>query len=226
MSSPDTVPGFGSITPPDSLWVNAVAARIGLRIGLYRPGRNAAKIACPLLICLCEKDALVSTRRPRRSRTTPRRASSPATRSVTSTSTPASGSSARCRARRSSWRATSAELHRLRELGRPDGHGDLQCARTRLESFSTTLPAPLPRATTFLPLRATALALQEQLDRRHDPAAPGLHAGRAAAAAASASAAAGPAARAARPAGSQVPIRPAAAGYHEPVDEPLDTGDV
>ena len=29
---------------------------------LYRPGRHAAKIVCPLLICLCEKDSLVSTK--------------------------------------------------------------------------------------------------------------------------------------------------------------------
>ena len=62
MSSPDTVPGFESITPPDSLWVNAIAARIGLRMPLYRPGRHAAKIVCPLLICLAEKDSLVSTK--------------------------------------------------------------------------------------------------------------------------------------------------------------------
>jgi pimeloyl-ACP methyl ester carboxylesterase len=62
MSSPDTVPGFESITPPDSLWVNAIAPRIGLRMPLYRPGRHAARIVCPLLICLAEKDSLVSTK--------------------------------------------------------------------------------------------------------------------------------------------------------------------
>jgi fermentation-respiration switch protein FrsA (DUF1100 family) len=62
MSTPDTVPGMESITPPGSLWVNAIAARVGLKIPLYRPGRHAAKIVCPLLICLCEKDALVSVK--------------------------------------------------------------------------------------------------------------------------------------------------------------------
>jgi fermentation-respiration switch protein FrsA (DUF1100 family) len=62
MSTPDTVPGMESITPPDSLWVNAIAARVGLKIPLFRPGRHAAKIVCPLLICLCEKDALVSVK--------------------------------------------------------------------------------------------------------------------------------------------------------------------
>ncbi len=60
MSSPDAQPGFASLTPPDSTWRNAVAARLGLRIGLYRPGRAAKRITAPLLICLCEHDALVN----------------------------------------------------------------------------------------------------------------------------------------------------------------------
>ncbi len=59
MSAPDVVGGFESITPPDSAWRNAVAARVGLKIGLYRPGRRAADIACPLLICVCDQDSLV-----------------------------------------------------------------------------------------------------------------------------------------------------------------------
>jgi fermentation-respiration switch protein FrsA (DUF1100 family) len=62
MSAPDVMPGFESITPPDSMWVNAVAARIGLKIGLFRPGRHARDIACPLLICMADKDSLVSTK--------------------------------------------------------------------------------------------------------------------------------------------------------------------
>ncbi|HEX6020974.1 MAG TPA: alpha/beta hydrolase [Solirubrobacter sp.] len=62
MTTPDTVPGMESITPPDSLWVNAVAARVGLKIPLYRPGRLASRVACPLLICLCDRDALVSVK--------------------------------------------------------------------------------------------------------------------------------------------------------------------
>ena len=59
MSADDAVPGFASITPPDSAWINAVAARVGLTIGLYRPGRRAALIACPLLVCVCDNDSLV-----------------------------------------------------------------------------------------------------------------------------------------------------------------------
>ena len=59
MSAPDVLPGFKAITPPDSAWVNLVAARAGLKIGLYRPGAHADKITCPLLICVCDKDSLV-----------------------------------------------------------------------------------------------------------------------------------------------------------------------
>jgi pimeloyl-ACP methyl ester carboxylesterase len=62
MSSPDAVPGFARLTEPDSAWDNRVAARVGLRIGLYRPGRHAAKIAAPLLVCICDEDKLVSAK--------------------------------------------------------------------------------------------------------------------------------------------------------------------
>jgi dienelactone hydrolase len=62
MSAPDAVPGFAALTPPDSPWRNAVAARVGLRIALYRPGRHAAGIAAPLLVCICDKDSLASAR--------------------------------------------------------------------------------------------------------------------------------------------------------------------
>ena len=59
MSAPDAVPGFESITPPDSVWVNAISARAGLEILRYRPGTGAARIACPILVCVCEHDSLV-----------------------------------------------------------------------------------------------------------------------------------------------------------------------
>jgi len=60
MSTEDAVPGFASLTPEDSTWVNAVAARIGLWVGTYRPGRHASSITCPILVALCEQDTLVS----------------------------------------------------------------------------------------------------------------------------------------------------------------------
>jgi hypothetical protein len=59
MSAPDTLAGFASITPPDSVWVNAISARAGLEILRYRPGTKAAQIACPLLVCICDHDSLV-----------------------------------------------------------------------------------------------------------------------------------------------------------------------
>lgn len=60
MSTEDAVSGFASMTPEGSTWVNAVAARIGLWVGTYRPARNAASITCPILVALCERDSLVS----------------------------------------------------------------------------------------------------------------------------------------------------------------------
>jgi pimeloyl-ACP methyl ester carboxylesterase len=62
MSSEDALPGMTSLAGPGSAWRNAASARVGLRIPLYRPGRHAAKIACPLLVCICDEDSLVSTR--------------------------------------------------------------------------------------------------------------------------------------------------------------------
>jgi fermentation-respiration switch protein FrsA (DUF1100 family) len=59
MSAEDTVDGFASITPPDSVWVNAISARAGLSILRYRPGANASSITCPILVCVCDQDSLV-----------------------------------------------------------------------------------------------------------------------------------------------------------------------
>jgi dienelactone hydrolase len=59
MSAPDTLPGFESITPPDSVWVNAISARAGLEILRYRPGTKATSIKCPILVCICDHDSLV-----------------------------------------------------------------------------------------------------------------------------------------------------------------------
>ncbi len=37
---------------------NEVAARIGVKILSYRPGRLAAKVTCPILFCVCESDSV------------------------------------------------------------------------------------------------------------------------------------------------------------------------
>ena len=62
MTAPEAEPGFQAITGEDSRWMNRVGARIGLHVGTYRPVAKAAQVRCPLLICLCEKDSLVSTK--------------------------------------------------------------------------------------------------------------------------------------------------------------------
>ena len=37
-------------------WQRTVAARSALRLGFYRPGRHAARVACPLLVLVCDED--------------------------------------------------------------------------------------------------------------------------------------------------------------------------
>ena len=58
MTTPDSQPGFEALLPSESRWENRVAARIALRVASYRPGRSAAKIACPVLFCVCDGDAV------------------------------------------------------------------------------------------------------------------------------------------------------------------------
>lgn len=56
MTSPDADPGFRAIVPADSRWRGEVAARIMLNVGRYRPIRDARKVRCPLLLCVCDED--------------------------------------------------------------------------------------------------------------------------------------------------------------------------
>jgi fermentation-respiration switch protein FrsA (DUF1100 family) len=58
ITTPDALPGFHSIDPPGSTWENRVAARIGVRIAVYRPGRAARRVVCPVLFCVCEHDQI------------------------------------------------------------------------------------------------------------------------------------------------------------------------
>jgi fermentation-respiration switch protein FrsA (DUF1100 family) len=58
MTTPDSQPGFEALLPPESRWENRVAARIALRVASYRPGRSAAKVACPVLFCVCDGDTV------------------------------------------------------------------------------------------------------------------------------------------------------------------------
>jgi pimeloyl-ACP methyl ester carboxylesterase len=57
MTAPEAEPGFAAITGEDSRWRNAVGARVMLQVGTFRPIASAAKVACPLLVCVCDADA-------------------------------------------------------------------------------------------------------------------------------------------------------------------------
>lgn len=58
MTAPDAYPGYLRLVPEGVELRNEVAARIGLKVLLYRPGRSAAKISCPILFCVCETDSV------------------------------------------------------------------------------------------------------------------------------------------------------------------------
>ena len=58
--TPDSLPGFEAMTPEGSNWRNLVAARIGLHTMWYRP--DAGQVACPLLLCVCEHDSVISAK--------------------------------------------------------------------------------------------------------------------------------------------------------------------
>jgi dienelactone hydrolase len=58
MNAPDAYPGFVKLVPDGTQLRNEVAARIGVKILPYRPGRLAAKVPCPILFCVCESDSV------------------------------------------------------------------------------------------------------------------------------------------------------------------------
>jgi pimeloyl-ACP methyl ester carboxylesterase len=58
MTTPDSRPGFDAIVPADTRWENRVAARIALHFATYRPGASARHVRCPILFCVCDRDAL------------------------------------------------------------------------------------------------------------------------------------------------------------------------
>lgn len=60
ITSPDALPGVQAIAGPS--WRNEVAARVALTIGTYRPGRQAERLPCPLLVQIADRDAVVSVR--------------------------------------------------------------------------------------------------------------------------------------------------------------------
>lgn len=62
MMTPDAEPGFHGIDPDGSTWRNETPARIALRVSLYRPGRRADRIACPILYAIADDDAITPAR--------------------------------------------------------------------------------------------------------------------------------------------------------------------
>ncbi|MDQ3726017.1 MAG: alpha/beta hydrolase, partial [Actinomycetota bacterium] len=58
MPTEDAAPGFLGLVPEDVDFTNEVAARVGLRIALHRPGRATRKIAAPIMFCVCDRDSV------------------------------------------------------------------------------------------------------------------------------------------------------------------------
>jgi uncharacterized protein len=56
MTSPDAEPGFRAIAGAD--WRNEVAARVALSVGAYRPGLQADRLPCPILVQIADRDAV------------------------------------------------------------------------------------------------------------------------------------------------------------------------
>jgi uncharacterized protein len=56
MTTPDAEPGYRAIAGPT--WRNEVAARITLRTATYRPGLQAERLPCPILIQIADGDSV------------------------------------------------------------------------------------------------------------------------------------------------------------------------
>ena len=65
MATDDVLSGFTTVLEQsvDAQWDNRVAARIVLRMGMYRPGLKAAKLPCPALFCICDQDSVAPAER-------------------------------------------------------------------------------------------------------------------------------------------------------------------
>jgi uncharacterized protein len=58
LTTPDSIDGDRALNPGNNYpdWQQAVAARSAPQIGLYRPGRDASRVRCPLLVLVCDQD--------------------------------------------------------------------------------------------------------------------------------------------------------------------------
>lgn len=57
LTTPDSKPGYLAIAPPD--WVNAISLSWMLTLPRFRPNRMAARLPCPTLFCIAERDVVV-----------------------------------------------------------------------------------------------------------------------------------------------------------------------
>jgi dienelactone hydrolase len=74
MASTDAERGYLAIVPDGAPFSNEVAARFALKVGLHRPGRQAARLNCPALFCICEHDTVAPARAAQRHASRARRA--------------------------------------------------------------------------------------------------------------------------------------------------------
>lgn len=58
IAGPGAETAIRHLVPTGVPWRNEVAARVALRVPFDRPGRRAARIRCPLLVAVCEHDAV------------------------------------------------------------------------------------------------------------------------------------------------------------------------
>ncbi len=58
MNSPDALPGYSAMYPEGFDWRNEYAARVGLTIAGYSPGRNAGEVVCPLMVAVGTRDVV------------------------------------------------------------------------------------------------------------------------------------------------------------------------
>jgi pimeloyl-ACP methyl ester carboxylesterase len=66
MATPDAEAGYLALVYDGVPFRNELAARLALRIGLHRPGRDAASLGCPALFCICEHDSVAPARAAKR----------------------------------------------------------------------------------------------------------------------------------------------------------------
>jgi dienelactone hydrolase len=59
MNTPECMPGYKSLEPPNYVPKNFAPARIVFTLPFYRPVKSAAKITCPVMIICAEKDTLI-----------------------------------------------------------------------------------------------------------------------------------------------------------------------